>query len=276
MSNRPNAYIGISGVVNPEQQTYYEGIAAALDFPTLKRRLLLGVKAVHKTQFFDTENKYGSEWYPIGEQPFATALKPRDEAATHSLAIAQTYFEPEYIGNPGYRDHFVQRILTRGAPWIDGIQFDMLPWHNNPAMLPFLQQLKERSGTQLLLQAHKPAMDELGPEGVVAALAPFASSLDYLLFDASHGTGKKLDVDSLRHFIEAAYQHKALGHIGIALAGGLSAQVVEEALPPIVADFPDISWDAEGQLHPVQPDSKARPLDRAITTNYLAASRSIL
>ena len=270
-SQRPDAYVGISGVVSAEQQTEIEQYAETIELNT--RRLMLGVKAVHKTQFLDIENKYGPAWYPVGEAAFTSALRSRG-SRDGSLAIAQTYLDPDLVENPGYRFFFMNRLLQRGAPWIDGIQFDMLPWHTHPEMLDFLEELKERTATKILLQVHRPAMNTLSPEGVAGILGEYRDTLDYVLFDSSHGTGKRLDTSALIEYLSAVYESPELTNTGFALAGGLNRDTVLEELPKVLEKFPDISWDAEGQLHPATATNE-RPLDMKIVSGYLKAAKEV-
>ena len=73
----------------------------------------------------------------------------------------------------------------------------------------------------------------------------------------------------------AAYDAVDLPQTGVAIAGGLNGAIVREDLPALVAEFPNISWDAEGQVHPVNQQGK-RPLDMAVTREYLESSAEIL
>lgn len=273
MIERPQPYIGVSGVVSPEQQKNIEDFAESINLQP-SRQLALGIKAVHKTQFLDIKNKYGEEWYPVGEQQFKDALSPKAEA-TNTIAIAQTYLDPAYVDNPGYRKYFADRILKRGESWIDGIQFDMLPWHEKPVLLDYLAKLKQEHDTKILLQVHKPAMETLQPDGVAEALTPYSEFLDYVLFDSSHGKGLKLDTDSLKTFLDAAYSHEGLSSVGFAIAGGLNSAIVQDELPKVLEDFPDVSWDAEGQLHPANSEG-TMPLDMGVVNAYLQASVNVL
>lgn len=274
MTERPTPYIGMSGVVETAQQYYLmdQYIWQGLDDLPLDRQIGLGVKAVHKTQYLDIENKYGPEWYPVGERPFSSALEAAGGAA---LRMAQVYFDPDHVSDPAYRNSFVDRISQRGQPWMNTLQFDMLPWHDDRAMLPFLDEVKAATGHNIILQVHGEAMSTLGPGKVVEKLARHATSIDYVLFDASHGKGVRMNPATLRPFIDAAYGSEALGSTGIGLAGGLSADVVREDLAPIVRNYPDISWDAEGQLHPFDEWGK-RPIDMQRAKQYLQASADIL
>lgn len=266
---RPKPYIGFSGIVNVGDQHY---LAERMYWSDLEdeRVMALGVKAVHKTQFLDIPNKYGREWYPVGEEEFATALDGWAE-----LNVAQTYFDADHVKDINYRNEFTDRIRKRGSAWLNAIQFDMLPWHEDESMLPWLEKLKKESGLTILLQAHGEAMSELGPDKLTHTLGRYAHAFDYILFDASHGKGVRMNTEALKPFLEAAYQSGELEGVGMAVAGGLNAQVVREHLPEIVALYPDISWDAEGQLHPVRADG-TRPLDLALAGAYIEASAEVL
>ncbi len=267
-------YVGVSGVVSPEIQASLETIATEAGLAEKGRILALGVKAVHKTQFLDVENKYGVDWYPVGEQSFAHALR-HDSPNAQTIAVAQTYLDIEHVDSADYRRAFVSRICERGAPWLQGIQFDMLPWHVNEDTLDFIEDVKSSYQLEIFLQAHKDAMSDLGPDGIVKRLGSYAHVVDYLLFDASHGTGRRLDVAALSPFVAEAYDKLDVARTGIAIAGGLNQQVVREDLPELVERYPNLSWDAEGNLHPVQHTGK-RPLDIPTTKDYLYASSEIL
>jgi len=266
-------YVGVSGVVSPDVQAELEAMAEREGLYDKGRLLALGVKATHKTQILDIENKYGGDWYPVGEDAFAGALRHTAQNP-NTIAVAQAYLDVEHVGSQEYRERFMRRIADRGMPWLQAIQFDMLPWHTNNNTLEFLEGVKAE-GLAVFLQAHKAAMEELGPTGIVNRLGRYTHLVDYLLFDSSHGTGKRLDVDSLRPFIAEAHDKFDLSQTGIALAGGLDGTAVYEDLPQLVGEYPHLSWDAEGQLHPVNADDR-RPLDLDRAEMYLRASSQVL
>lgn len=235
--------------------------------------LALGVKATHMTQFQGQENKYGREWYPVGDE-LTTALRP-NRTNPNVLAVAQIYLDKNYATNPQYRNALVKRIATRGQQWLQAIQFDMLPWHGNEGMLQFASDVREDYDVMVMLQCYKDIMDELGPKRVVQRLGRYAYGIDYILFDASHGTGQRRDARRLGDFLQEAYSSTALRHVNFAVAGGLDAQAVREDLPGLLAKYPDLSWDAEGKLHPVNNMAK-QPLQMDITKAYLQASADVI
>lgn len=284
---RPRSYVGVSGVVcykdvqpsglvvTEPQQLFVEGHAQRAGLYDTDRLLLLGVKATHKAQFQDRENKYGREWYPVGEQEFARALVAKDEHS-RTLGVAQMYLDINHVMNSEYRKVFMRRIAERGRAWLEAIQFDMLPWHNNDDMPDFLDKLRQNHpDISVLLQCHGPAMEQLGEKGAAQRLGRYAGLLDYVLFDSSHGTGTRMDTGRLDGFLEEAYSSEALEGTGFSVAGGLNAEVVREDLPVLLEKYPDLSWDAEGQLHPLNNVGK-RPLQMDAVKDYLQASVDII
>ena len=282
---RPRPYVGVSGVVrNTErsssgievqvpQQLFVEAHAQKTGLFDTGRMLALGVKATHKTQFEGVENKYGREWYPVGDE-LSVAMR-RDRQHPDVIGVAQTYLDIHHAGDAAYRQEFMDRLMKRGQGMLQAVQFDMLLWHENDEMLEFVADVREKYDVKILLQCYKRAMDELGPKQVAQKLGRYASGIDYVLFDASHGTGVRMDAERLGTFLEEAYSSSELESVNFAVAGGLNAQNVRDDLPELVVKYPDVSWDAEGQLHPLNNLGK-RPLQMDRVKDYLQASTSIL
>ena len=239
-------YVGLSGVSGALQQRSVELLWDTLRTP--ERRLLLGVKAVHNTQWLDRPNKYGTSWYPVGAQAFSEALLPKGE----SYGVAQMYLDPATIAeNSDYPREFVDRVMERGRRWLNGIQFDMLPYdETEPGQWRELFEHIHHHKLDVILQCHKRAM-QAGPEGAVEQIKTLGK-VDYILFDASHGKGVEMDPEALLPFLDLAHRDRTLAanHTSFGVAGGLSEARVRRHLPRIVSEFPDTSWDAEGQLHP--------------------------
>lgn len=262
-------YVGVSGVVNPEIEASLEAMAVECGLREKNRILALGVKAVHKTQYLDIENKYGKDWYPVGEDSFRHSLR-HDNLNPDTIGVAQAYFDIKHVHEREYRARFLGRIIQRGEPWLQAIQFDMLPWHSNDEMWDFLEDVKQ-SEVDTFLQVHGEAMNTLGPKDSVRALSQHSELLDYVLFDSSHGTGKRLDSLALEPFIAEAHEKLDLSQTGIAIAGGLNSEIVREDMPQLLSRYPNLSWDAEGRLHPENASGK-RPLDLDVARSYLHAS----
>lgn len=275
---RPLPYVGVSGVISPRQQMLLEDVATETGLAA-HRSLLLGVKAAHTTQYLDVENEFGEHWYPVGHDAFAGALRShaqdRPAGAAHAgRGVAQLHLDAAHVADPLYREQFLARVATRGARWLQGLQFDLLPWHTDPDMIDFLVGIRKLYDMPVLLQCHGPAMDALGPRGAAHALARLAPGVDYVLFDSSQGTDRRLDIATVAPFLEHAYDEPDLTEVGIAVAGGLDPDTVAGTLPTLLRWFPDFSWDAEGALHPPT-RTGIRPLDMDLAADYLRASAAL-
>ena len=208
----------------------------------------------------------------MGEQEFATAL---DEGGSRALKAAQIYFDPESVADADYRNKFIERICERGKSWLNTLQFDMLPWQQNDEMLPFIEEVKQHTNHTIILQAHGESMQQLGAENMAKKLGRYAHTLDYVLFDASHGKGVRLDPNALRPFLDKVYESKQLTSVGFGVAGGLSADVVRNELAALVNTYPDLSWDTEGKVHGIHEDGTLG-FDPNAAKDYLEASSNIL
>lgn len=268
---RAESYIGVSGIASCEKQASIIEAFEQLGFSP-QRTLMLGVKALHKCQWLDQPWKRDDEWDVVGEEAFKNALCDDQK----SLNIAQAYFDRNLVGDPAYRDAFLKRIYERGEGWINGIQYDMLPWHENPDTLRFLHQTKERyPDTKVILQCWKGTLERYDPKQLVRVLAQHAEALDYVLFDVSHGMGRPIETEGLLPYVEATYDSDDLRTVGVSLAGGLGGEQSMDEIKKVLALFPDISWDAESKLHPRQQDG-SMPLDIPSVKHYFELSAKAL
>lgn len=274
MEKRPE-YIGISGVVNKDQQAELVEMFDALGLHQ-QRVLQLGVKATHKTQWLGIENKYGREWYPVGSEI--------DQALQNGMGttgVAQICFDSELVHSNYYRREFIVRALARTThSWLTGVQFDMLPWFDNPNILdetlPNGVYYLEDSAKDITvtLQCQGDIMQQHTPIEIADMLARYPQ-LDYVLFDNSCGRGIQMNADELLPYIHTVNTHNDLQDLHVAVGGGLNARVVRAELPKVLRHFPQVSWDAEGQLHPVNNQAR-RPLDMQMTKEYLEACAEVL
>lgn len=263
---RPRPYIGVSGVTAHYQVDLIQTLIQESDLDR-RRDVLLGVKATHKTLMLDTENKYGADWYPVGDDigalPRMCFGRPR-----WIRPVTQVFME--HPADAAYRDEFTARLERHCGSDLHGIQYDLLPWHE-PALADGLTRyLADVHGTgyqKVYLQVHAPAM-VLGPAEAARRFAPYAEHVDHVLFDSSHGTGQRLDTTRLGEFLDAFSGFE----VGVGVAGGLGPDV---PLDDLLAMCPHLSWDAEGNLHPPRLDGSRR-LDLGRVEDYLRASATLL
>ncbi len=266
---RPPEYIGISGVVSIDQQLQLEAQFGRTDLAR-SRQLQLGVKATHKPQYLDTENRYGKEWYPVGD-----GIERALEFSSNTMGVAQVFFDEEQLHNMSYRDVFMKKLLGRTAhSWLTGLQFDRLgDWCADP-QIAYDVINKIPNGLTTILQCQAELLEQYIPQEVADALVALPR-VDYVLFDASGGRGVPMDSEQLLPFIEQVYGDIRLGATNVAVGGGLDAEVVAAKLPILLKKFPQLSWDAEGKLHPLK-DSGMRPLDMEYCREYIEASAAVV
>lgn len=226
-------YIGVSGVRDSEQAQDVSELAQGHSLES-HRDLLFGVKATHKTLMLNRENKYGRGWYPLGSDLASAFSEP-----VAGQLVAQVFMEEPQ--EELYRQEFTDR-LTEALPQLTGLQFDMLPWHEED-LRHYFHQLRCR-GYGLYLQVFGSILDE-GPEEAWRLFNPYEGLVTNLLFDASHGTGRPMEADRLSRFLDY-FAGRTTARLGV--AGGLGPQM--EVVAPLLDVYPGLSWDAEGKLHP--------------------------
>lgn len=258
-------YVGVSGVTEMHQASLIYALARETGISE-HRDVLLGIKATHKTHMLGVENKYGADWYPVGDRIGNVAL------GCYGLPfwirpVAQVFLEDP--ADADYRDEFTRLLKRRCTPGLYGIQYDLLPWHEpdlTPGLVDYLTRLSG-TGYDVYLQVHADAM-ALGPEAAAAAFEPYADHVAHVLVDSSHGTGTPLDAERLATFLDAFSGFD----IGLGVAGGLGPVL---PLLDLVDAYPDVSWDAESRLHPTRLDGSRR-LDLGLTEDYLRASARLV
>jgi hypothetical protein len=196
---------------------------------------------------------------------------PLDKVASGTAAVYLDYKAANERGESGqeYQDAFLEKLYQRNSGWLKGIQFDMLPW-DQQAQQEMLRNIRETQGSdfKILVQCYGQMMDLYQPEHLKAVLEPLEGVVDYVLFDSSHGTGKKLDVEALEPYVEEASQ---LDWLAVGVAGGLNAENVAEELAVLLRKYPDLSFDAEGNLHKTRDGS----LDLQEVLEYLSIAQLI-
>lgn len=247
--NRREAYVGVSGIASPEQQSLLLENDIERRLANTGRLLALGIKATHKAQFDDVENKHGRYWYPVGDD-ISTAL---DSDIRDTFNIAQVQLKSELVeADHSYPSIFFDKIHSRTSSVLDAIQINQLRYEQHPEQYAHVIRAMASTGLQTIIQCHGYAM-EAGPQQAMKSLHDLTGKMevDYVLFDASHGRGEKLNPDVIKRFLETAYDDPCFSQKGtnFGIAGGLSAETIEPLLSELLQDFPDISWDAEGRLH---------------------------
>lgn len=265
------SYVGISGVVNPAQERIYWQIYKDLKLDN-DRELMIGVKATEKPQWLNMPNKYGEGWYLVGDNiedahdPIYRDIVPCLQVFLGSLEGTTDAFS------------FIDKLNIRTKNWGPRtFQFDMFHWMN-PGVEHLLEHVRKIRGLggQTILQAFGEYMKEYRPDELALKFRRLVTNglVDYILFDASHGTGATLDVNALGPFVDTAYQ-VLQDSSGVAIAGGLDGPTIRDHLPQLLAEFPDLSWDAEGKLHH-KDGTNSGLLKHKEVKDYLSASAEVI
>lgn len=220
-------YIGITGFMHQDE------VHAALEaFPDCGRLLMVGVLVSKKTLYWE-QNKYPRR-YPVHHE--AGRIFVADKRCLNLVHYCSD--EP-----PTWAD--VQRLLVFAGPNCGGIQFNGA-WparqdiRNHEVSMAMPTVIPNRG---IVLQAK--ASPRLSPALLAAHLNDYRGVVSHVLLDASGGYGKPLDPQLMRLAVKIV--HRDAEWIRIGIAGGLCAETLD-GLAPIVAEYHDLSIDAEGRL----------------------------
>jgi len=225
-------YIGVTGFTKPEEVT-----AALHAFPYHKnRKLMVGVLATWKSL-------HGIPMKPrwVNRTPDPGAVG--DLFPSDGCVVNLVHFSTE----EGKESSVLADLLDMGdiaGPNFHGFQLN-IKW-------PEIRQIDDYRmivgwDQRIVLQIGNGAIEAVGgtPKGVADMLYNYIGLIDDVLFDQSGGLGKPLDTERARRFLYAIAERG--WDLGLGVAGGLSPDSLG-LVEPLVAEFPDLSIDAEGQL----------------------------
>ncbi|HSX47676.1 MAG TPA: hypothetical protein VLF63_02790 [Patescibacteria group bacterium] len=233
---RPQPYIGISGVAHIDQHIALFDVALRERIDNMGYFMMIGVQATGKTQIHDIENKRGQMWHPVGEE-IADAAASEDSGLTKPFV--HCFFDGQSELVPG-----ITNVMDRTRHYIRGLQINGLAWMEedyNPIFSAYKDRYPDQS---IILQAGSIILNNYSPKVVAEKLKDMPA--DYVLLDHSGGMGKELEVERIRGYVDEVYQQQI--PIGVAVSGGLEAGNVEELFGPLAEMYPNLSCDAEGRL----------------------------
>ena len=243
-----NPYIGVTGFSRPEE------ISAALRaFPQNgNRKLMVGVLAT---------------WKSLRNIP----MKPKWAKQTpNPITIASLFPEDEHVVN---LVHFSTEAGQESSAFLDMIKIHGLAGPNfygfqlNIAW-PDVRLLESYRravgfGSRIVLQIGARAVEMVGgePRRVADMLHNYVLEIDDVLLDPSGGLGKPFDTERAREFLSAIAERG--WNLGLGVAGGLGPDSLD-LVEPLVAEFPNLSIDAQGRLRNAEND-----LDPNVVDAYL-------
>lgn len=247
-------YIGITGFTKPDE------VASALQsFPNHPhRRLMIGVLATWKSL-------RGIPMKPRWQKQVPDPTAIPSLLSNDARAVNLVHFSTEE-GQESTILADLCRIHELAGPFFQGFQLN-LAW---PEVRP-LDEYRTAVGRvyRIVLQIGQRAVEVAGgtPSGIVGMLNRYIGQIDDVLLDPSGGLGKAFDTERARQFLSAIAEQG--WNLGLGVAGGLGPDSLN-LVEPLVAEFPNLSIDAQGLLRNPKND-----LDSEAVRNYLTKARQL-
>lgn len=225
MNNLP--YVGITGITEVGQSEAILRFARDLGWPR-ERLIMLGVLASYK----------GLVWgQPANPKQYVDIARLDEVVVDDERAFNLVHYNSRAQGLSTQLED-----LLGLATAITGVQLNVA-WPNASQ----LRRLRTRMYLKVVLQIGAEAWGMIGRDGgrLVEGLRQYAGLVDYVLIDPSGGLGRAFDPD----FAAEVLVTLAGADLGMKLgiAGGLEPGKLE-VLKPLLAIYPDLSWDAQGRL----------------------------
>ncbi len=255
-SLKSKPYISLNGATNSQDINLVAGSLPARNLKKLGYNTIFGIQVSDKTQLKNIENKYGENWYPVGNKlkmPFYNQsadellihLNSEDTSPVSIGMFALSLYEKNNFAATADSDlEYDSRleILNR----VYGFQLNRLPWHIEQYQT-VLEKLKKSSKiSRLILQATNEHLTELSSAEFVKKLEPYSEFVTDILLDGSAGQGIPLNADHLEPFIESCYEK--LPNVSVAVAGGLNPDSVKKLAGKLLIKYQHLSIDAETGL----------------------------
>ena len=252
-----NPYIGITDFTNFSQVIDMQSAMGKAFAGKPPRDLMVGMMMSYKTLkgipskwsgVFPTRDQF-EDVYSLSQRGILNTLHYADyEDVTKPVDLAQA------IG------------IADAENVLDAVQLDMV-W-------PSMSLIVEIADAEMkvVLQVGRKAMELMGndPARVAVRIKEYGSAIDCVLFDRSGGLGQPMDAALLRSYILETKSR--CPNVMIATAGGLGPDSMH-LLAPLVAEFPDISIDAQGKLR--RSGNALDPIDWDLARGYIYAAGKI-
>lgn len=251
-------YIGITDFTDVSQVEEMSRVFEAHRSTESTRKLHVGVMMSYKTL-----HDIPSRW----EHVF-----PRKERIAHIFSSPDEYnclHYADYDNYPDLAESLLGAILYGGSN-LHALQLDMV-W---PDPMEIARAIRASGRhVEVILQIGKNAMEAVDndPGQVVARLRGYRGVVQRVLLDKSMGQGLGMDAQALLPYARAI--RDAMPDIGIGAAGGLGPTSVH-LVEPLLAEFPDLSIDAQGRLR--ASGNAQDPIDWNMAGTYLAEALKLL
>jgi len=255
-------YIGICDFTNFGQvQEMLEVFQANLP-DGMNRKLMVGVMMSHKTL-----HDIPSKWADIFPKKRDVASIFDSEATLNCLHFVVNEEDSHEL----WRDMAIALNPHCGL-YIHAIQLDRAIWPDPGQIANGVHTARYDDLIEVILQINGSALDEVGnqPSELVEKLRDYETVIQRVLLDKSMGRGLPLNPEELAPYIRAIMQD--LPWLKVSIAGGLGPDTLD-AIKPLVAEFPDLSIDAQSKLRPS--GNAMDPIDWEMAKTYLVKALEI-
>ncbi len=245
-------YIGITDFTHPGQ---VRQMLRTFQLRPIPRKLHVGVMMSRKTL-----NGLGTKWaiaFPAKETISDIFYS---EEAYNCLHYADSERDPDLAEN-------LSSAIGWGRDYIDAVQLD-LTWPEPAAIADGIRCSRKK--IEVILQIGQRAFNEVNndPAALIAKLEAYTGIIHRVLLDKSMGQGKGMDAKGLIPFARAI--RNRFPDMGIGAAGGLGPDTMH-LVEPLLAEFPDLSWDAQGRLRR-SGDALNDPIEWDLAETYVTKS----
>lgn len=224
-------YVGITGFMKMrEVESAVESATEANLF--VHRDLMVGVLVSKKTlSGYEGSDPSDPKQFPL--------LHRVQEIFIHQQGVLNLV---HYNSREGNLYDQLSRLRSH-VPNMQGVQIN-IAWPNPLTLKRFASGSTDLT---IVLQIGRQAMTDIKgkTDVLVKRLSAYAESVDVVLFDPSGGLGIAYDFSEAVTVLSALVASELPMRWGI--AGGLGAHTVAD-LRPLLEIYPDLSWDAQGQL----------------------------
>ncbi len=250
-------YIGITDFLSFEQVARMLTVFNAHNPQGSMRRLHVGVMMSYKT-LHGIETKWSKAFPP--KEAIASIFGSEE---TYNCLHYADYDHMPNLGETLYR------AIGYGGIGINAIQLDM-PWPDPRQIVHGVHM--SRRNIEVILQVGKVAIEEADndPQMVVQRLEDYEGVIHRVLLDKSMGRGVGMDAVALLPFAHAV--RARFPNLGLVAAGGLGPQSIN-LVEPLIAEFPDLSIDAQGKLR--SSGNALDPIDWNIAAEYLVKALAL-
>jgi len=229
-------YVGITGFTS-RNEVY--SVSDSMMAEDSNRLLMVGVLASKKT-LSGQKNKWPNRYPRVQD---ISGIFTQHEGVLNLIH----YSTDNHHENPSFLIDELIHMSQLGGPFFHGFQLN-ITWPSRGAIAEFRKHVPNKV---IVLQIGGKALRTINhsPKNLVFDLMKYENLIDYVLIDPSGGLGIPFDTERARAYLKAI--HAANLNLGLGVAGGLSPTTLH-LVEPLLSDFPDLSWDAEGRLRDEQ------------------------